>query len=168
MSDWKTQHGVSDQGASNAGIYGKPQSTYDIGRAKAESDKLLYDSVFRAPDVPSYPIPTYAKEKPTYWEVKLIGVLVLIGLIIFLISTSDVWITKYKDHVTSLDADKVMSLDTAYYEKLSPEAAKMSVQSTAQLYGSEFPDEVMGRQEMSYYGSEKLAVHAVWIRYTKD
>lgn len=169
MSEWKSKHGVSDQGAFNAGVYGNPSSTYDIARAQAETQKLNSPSYQPYQSTQSnYPTGTYSPGSDgIYWPgVKFIGVLFLIGLIIFGISTADYWERKF----INARADRVLSLQTAHYEKLSPEATQMSVQPTAKLYAAAFPrgEKSIITKGYGLYGEQELATAAAWIRYTRD
>ena len=65
MSDWKSDYGVSDQGAWNAGVYGTPNSTYDIARAQAETARLqLQASLPPSLPTPDYTTPTFPSYAP--------------------------------------------------------------------------------------------------------
>lgn len=62
MSDWKSDYNVTDQGAFNAGVYGKPNSMYDIARAQAETQKIMMDRGSYV--APSFQPPPYQSPQP--------------------------------------------------------------------------------------------------------
>lgn len=160
--NWKYNNQVSDNAAQNLALYGAVKDPFLIGMAKNETERLrindYYDSLRK--------LPYTSGSEGIYWPgVKVIGVLFLIGLIIFGISTADYWEQKFMN----AQADRVLSLQTAHYENLSPEAAKMSVQSTAKLYTAAFPNGEKSIFNNSFYDDQqKLATAAAWIRYTRD
>lgn len=175
MSDWKVKYNVSDEGARKAGIYGEPSCMSDILRAQEESEKIRN---------PPAPVPTNAGERRrsragrpldldlsdnsfSLSNMKVIGFIIFIGLIIFVISTADYWEREIKNTLLNAEASTVKSLDVAHYENLSPEATKMSAQSTSQLYASTFPKQSVGAV-IGLTDKQEFAVAAAWLRYARD
>ncbi len=173
MSDWKSQYGVSDQGASNAGVYGSPNSTWDIARAQEETLKLQQShwgqtsitglggtSYSPMPPPAAYPTGDYAYSESSGC-LKAFVALVVIGIAVALLP---VYLPAILGMASSLGATH--ALDTAHYEGLSAEARGLSTQPTSRLYNAYLKK--ASPEWASLTPKQQAAVAAAWIRYTRD
>ncbi|RZA21005.1 MAG: hypothetical protein EOP93_04410 [Lysobacteraceae bacterium] len=186
MSDWKSHYGVSDQGASNAGVYGTPNSTWEIARAQEETLKLQrsYWEQVPAASPPDYgtpytppPLPLPGAMSHTgaysgyYPEPRrggglkgfLKGIVILMGAGLLLSV-----VLSFLPAIISLatSSGPARPLATAHYERLSAQARTLSAQPTSRLYANHL------RQASPDWASlspkQQAAVAAAWIRYTRD
>ena len=185
MSDWKSQFDVTDQGAYNAGVYGQPNSTWDIARAQEESNRLRLGQSAATPAPSTYLPPAYPTAYPTAypgytatsatayaddgggssWLGKLVLVLLLgAGLVL----VAPVWLPAALGLLqgTGVLAPEVTALDTAHYRALSAEASRLSAQSTTRLYAAHRISAAAEWDALSV--PQREAVAAAWIRYTRN
>lgn len=176
MSDWKSQYGVTDAGASNAGVYGTPNSTWDIARAQEETRKLQQSSWAQSPPqaIPApvvFPTPTTPGSYPAYVSdtgssggcLKVVLVLSALGLAF---ATLPVWLPLVQGLAVSHGIVDAPALQTSHYESLSVEASTLARQPTSRLYQSYLKSASPDWNTLS--PRQKSAVAAAWIRYTRN
>ena len=187
MSDWKSHYGVSDEGASNAGVYGTPTSTWQIAHAQQETQKL--DAARRAELLGS--TPTYTYTPPTYVPpfgtqptypgaavgsyapasgggffkgllklMLVLGGLYLLAAMFFPLALSGLLL------FSNERPGNARTLDTAYYQSLSAQARTLSGTPTSRLYATHLSKAKPQWAKLS--PRQKDAVAAAWIRYTRD
>lgn len=181
MSDWKSRYDVTDQGASNAGVYGTPNSTWDIARAQEESNKLrMSQSSYIAPPMNFSPppvfgaLPTYSTDTRYYGHsdssgstgcLKVFAILVVLAAASIAAPVLIEVLGRYIDSST-LARFTVESLDTRHYEGLSAQAVTVAKQPTSRLYATHFRAAAPDWNSMSQ--KQQTAVAAAWIRYTRN
>lgn len=188
MSDWKSNYGVSDQGAWNAGVYGQPNSTWDIARAQEESNKLRMSQAGYTPPPPSFQFdmpPTvlpqlyYPPSNPSYSSYsgsdsapssgrfrKFLILLVVLGIAGYFAMTQSPALRIVLAGLVHTTQTTTTPLDSAHYERLPGGAAQWANQPTTRLYAAHFKDDASDWPAMS--PNQQKAVAAAWIRFTRN
>lgn len=180
MSDWKSTHGVTDEGAHRAGIYGSPNSTWDIARAQEETLRAQQERAGYGA-APSYQPPVHSPTIYTPSPVgmsgyddeasgclamfKALALLVLLGVGVFALANAEALWASFSPRVDAM-MGKTPALSTAHYLTLSPEAAKLSSTPSSRLYAARLKGTAPDWIALSPRQQE--AVQAAWIRYTRD
>jgi len=179
MAEWKSTHGVTDEGAYRAGVYGTPNSTWDIARAQQETQRAQQErSGYGA--APSYQPPVFTPHVYTpspvgmsdYSEAggclamfKALALVVLRGVgVLALANAGALWVM-FGPQVDAM-MGKAPALSTAHYLALSPEAAKLSSTPSSRLYAARLKGTAPDWSTLS--PPQRHAVQAAWIRYTRD
>lgn len=161
MSDWKTQYGVSDQGAGNAGVHGQPTNWDQIYRAQAETQRLERDLYQKAWQPPSYqpPINTGAyiplPDNPIKWG-RVFLILCVIGLISAWPFLSKLGVPTEEEHLAS---------KMSHYA-LNEEAVTLSNTASTVLYDKYLKGASTKWGELT--PQQQNAVAAAWLRYLQS
>lgn len=181
VGDWKSQYGVSDAGASSAGVYGSPASTWDIARAQEETQRLQAppaDAHHGGVPLASYAPPALHGSPPAHrnfgaastrgdaqasrssgWF-KLLVLTCVLPVALAGMGFMGMMV------LATFGGNAPGALDTAHYERLSEDARQLSTQPASRLYATWL------RQTSPAWSTldsrQQSAVAAAWIRYTRN
>lgn len=188
MSDWKSWYGVSDEGAAQAGVYGKPNSMYEVGIAQEATNRINMERAAESTNFPSYAAPPpivyhnptdYGPSAPSHLasyhatpSAKGSGLKFLVimgGLAAVGASAYFAWpvvMSEMDAYIERVEATERRVLDTAFYTEISPSAAEWATIPTSRLYAMHLDGQTSNWRSLNQ--NAKRAVEAAWIRYTID
>lgn len=182
VGDWKSQYGVSDEGASSAGVYGTPASSWDVARAQEETRRL------QAPvsgggsgdlSMGGYVHPPAYVDTPGHRHIGVPGphgnartsassgwLKLLLLACVLPVAVAALGFVGILVLGMLGGGAAPQTLDTAHYERLSDDARRLSTQPASRLYTTWLS---RARPEWSTLDApQRHAVAAAWIRYTRN
>lgn len=182
MGDWKSQYGVSDEGASSAGVYGTPASTWDVARAQEETRRLQApvagvgsgdvsmggyvqpQADVGTPGHRSIGVPGPrgdARASASSGWLKLLLLACVLPVAVAALGFAGILVLGFLGGGAA-----PQSRDTAHYERLSDDARRLSTQPASRLYTTWLRQ---ARPQWSTLDApQRHAVAAAWIRYTRN